>query len=358
MTRDDHDAPHREELAPFARAAASTIESQTAPVQPDFAAMMARARKLPADDSPIAPVIPLVKAGADDDKLAAFTGALTAEIDAGLRDLALSRPPVESPLVPPAVPPAVGRGRTRAVVLGVLAAGAAAVLVAAFGLELARRVGGADQGVEANAEQIPDSKGDAAYHVPAPGPAERAAVPAQPGELVPGPATDVEGPEPVSPGTAAPEDSSEGRARDTEPPRRRADPTQKRPPKPRDDQPERPTLEEEAQALWQRGELAAAEQKFREVLHVAGHGRRAELAYGDLFTLARQMRGSDGQMEVWREYLARFPRGRFAEDARAGLCQRATEDARAACWREYLEYHPSGAHRALAEAARDPGDGR
>jgi hypothetical protein len=70
-----------------------------------------------------------------------------------------------------------------------------------------------------------------------------------------------------------------------------------------------PSLEDEAQALWQRGELAAAEQKLREVLRVAGGSRRAELAYGDLFALVRQMHGADGQAALWREYLGKFRAG-------------------------------------------------
>ena len=112
-----------------------------------------------------------------------------------------------------------------------------------------------------------------------------------------------------------------------------------------------PSLEDEAQALWERGELAAAEQKLRQVLAVAGRGARAELAYGDLFALVRQLRGADGQVEVWREYLRSFPAGRFADDVRAGLCLRAAAEQRGECWRDYLEHHPRGIHRAQAEAA-------
>lgn len=109
------------------------------------------------------------------------------------------------------------------------------------------------------------------------------------------------------------------------------------------------SLEDEAQVLWERGELVAAEQKFREVLKVAGNRRRAELAYGDLFALVRQLPGADTQAAVWHEYLDRFPRGQFADDARAGLCQRAQVSERAACWRNYLVNHPEGAHRKQAE---------
>ena len=116
------------------------------------------------------------------------------------------------------------------------------------------------------------------------------------------------------------------------------------------------SLEDDAQTLWQRGELAAAEQKFRAVVRVAGRSPRAELAYGDLFALAGQIRGADGQVALAREYLAAFPAGRFADDMRAGLCQRAAADARLTCWRDYLERHPAGAHRRPAETALAAGE--
>jgi len=43
-----------------------------------------------------------------------------------------------------------------------------------------------------------------------------------------------------------------------------------------------------------------------------------------------------------------FPEGRFADDARAGLCRRDASD-RPACWRAYLEAFPEGSYRAQAE---------
>lgn len=113
------------------------------------------------------------------------------------------------------------------------------------------------------------------------------------------------------------------------------------------------TLEQEAQSLWQAGDLAAAEKKYREIVREAGRSERAEFAYGDLFALARQRRGSAGQVAVWHEYLAVFPDGQFADDAHAGLCQRGPEEQAAACWAEYLERYPRGGHRRQAEAARD-----
>lgn len=114
-----------------------------------------------------------------------------------------------------------------------------------------------------------------------------------------------------------------------------------------------PSLDDlEAQALeaWRAGDLATAE---RLMLKIAKSGRtsRAELAYGDLFALARQRRGTAGQVAMWRDYLRRFPRGRFADDAQGGLCRRAqSADEARACWADYLRDHPTGTH--ATEAAR------
>jgi hypothetical protein len=108
-------------------------------------------------------------------------------------------------------------------------------------------------------------------------------------------------------------------------------------------------LDEAARQRWAAGDLAGAEALLRKLVARAGRTPRAELAYGDLFALARQRGGPQAQSKVWREYLHRFPRGRYADDARGGLCRLAAEPERDACWRDYLAAHPSGAH---ARAAR------
>lgn len=103
-----------------------------------------------------------------------------------------------------------------------------------------------------------------------------------------------------------------------------------------------------AHAAWRAGDLARAERLFRRLAKRAGTGRLGDLAYGDLFTLARQ-RGERGKdAKLWREYLRRFPQGRFADDARAGLCRRAEGQAQRQCWERYLQAMPKGAHRAQA----------
>ena len=96
---------------------------------------------------------------------------------------------------------------------------------------------------------------------------------------------------------------------------------------------------------------AEAERLFRRLAKRAGRGRLGDLAYGDLFTLARQRDERGKEAELWREYLRRFPDGRFADDARAGLCRRASGSAQLQCWERYLEDEPDGAHRAQARRA-------
>jgi hypothetical protein len=113
-------------------------------------------------------------------------------------------------------------------------------------------------------------------------------------------------------------------------------------------------LEAQARAAWQAGELARAEATYREILVIAGRTRYADLAYGDLFTLAHQRGDAAAELALWRDYLRQFPRGRFAEDAWAGSCRRSSASERAACWQGYLEQFPNGVHAATAARALEP----
>ncbi len=120
--------------------------------------------------------------------------------------------------------------------------------------------------------------------------------------------------------------------------------------------PARPTadvakMEAQARAAWRRGDLARAERLFRAIITRERRSSRADLAYGDLFSVVRQHRGAEAQAGVWRQYLRRFPRGRYAQDSRAGLCRRASKDERADCWQRYLDAHPRGTHVSEARAA-------
>jgi hypothetical protein len=113
-------------------------------------------------------------------------------------------------------------------------------------------------------------------------------------------------------------------------------------------------LEQRARAHWQAGELGQAEAIYREIVSIAGRTRYADLAYGDLFTLAHQRKDTAAELALWHEYLGVFPRGRFAEDARAGLCRKSEPDRRSACWRAYLDDFPDGLH--AGRARRELGD--
>lgn len=352
------------ELAPFARDAADHLDRRIARARPtpDFAAMLARARELdpaavPADAvaraGALPPVAPLAPGDGQDDAeaLTPFTRALKAELDGKLAERRLASIP----------PPQVPRRRRVGVLLGVAAALAAALLLAVVGPDLVARQ--TDQRGTAAALDGAGGRHDEArvgstteVHVDGAGErrsAVREDMPEVPAanvleDMPEGSSSNVPEDMPEGSASAAAEQPAEARPRKAvakDGPRRR---------KPVDDAPPAPaalSLEDEAQLLWQKGELAAAERKYREILALPGAGARAELAYGDLFALARQLRGGDGQAAVWREYLGRFPSGRFADDARAGLCRRSPTDARAACWQGYLEHHPTGAHRKQAEAA-------
>jgi hypothetical protein len=112
-------------------------------------------------------------------------------------------------------------------------------------------------------------------------------------------------------------------------------------------------LAEEAHRLWRAGDRAGAEAKFERIVKLGGRSSAAELAYGDLFALARQLHDAGKQRARWRAYVKRFPKGRFADDARAGLC-RAGGDA--SCWRDYLRDFPRGSYRSEAVSAAGQGD--
>jgi len=112
-------------------------------------------------------------------------------------------------------------------------------------------------------------------------------------------------------------------------------------------------LETEAEALWRAGDRAGAEALLRKIIRLSRTRRRADLAYGDLFTITRQLHGREREAEVWREYLARFPRGRYADDTRASLCRRELASEARACWSRYMLDFPSGTHRDEAGRATD-----
>ncbi len=107
-------------------------------------------------------------------------------------------------------------------------------------------------------------------------------------------------------------------------------------------------LDGQAQAAWRKGQIKAAERLLNELVRVGDRQSKVELAFGDLFSIAHRRGDARAQRRYWKKYLRRFPRGRFADDARAGLCRAGGGSA--ACWRRYLTRHPNGTHRREAQA--------
>ena len=78
--------------------------------------------------------------------------------------------------------------------------------------------------------------------------------------------------------------------------------------------------------------------------------------------LARQRHDAAAEAKLWERYVRRFPGGRYVDEARAGLCRRASGDAATRCWRAYLDDRPRGTYRdqaraALGDAPSPAGDG-
>ena len=108
-------------------------------------------------------------------------------------------------------------------------------------------------------------------------------------------------------------------------------------------------LDARARESWREGRYTHAIEDFERIVALGGRHQLAELAFGDLLTLARQGHGDETTLQ--RRYLDRFPRGRYADDARAGLCEDAKGRSQVDCWRDYLGDFPKGSHRTRAERA-------
>jgi hypothetical protein len=110
-------------------------------------------------------------------------------------------------------------------------------------------------------------------------------------------------------------------------------------------------LADQAHALWRAGDRSGAERMFERIVQLGGRSSQAELAWGDLFALARQLHDGKLQRTRWRRYLERFPNGRFADDARAGMCRSSAGST--TCWTDYLRDFPRGSYRAEAGLATE-----
>ncbi len=299
----------RVDLGDFAAALRDELELELREDPPvrDLADVLARARAIDEDAIPHGlRTVPAIDAVVEEDRidvgLAPFAAALRNEVEASVGERQLA--PI------PARPRRIGRVT---IALGV----AAAVLLAVVGLaQLVPQILERDDAdrplVEAGAHQNADAS--QTYTSPEPPSRERR------------PRPRVE-PVPVPP---------------PEPPPLPEAPVAK--PAPKRHAPTLDELDADANARWAAGDLAGAEAALRKIIARSGRSARAELAYGDLFAIARQRGGSAAQAKMWREYLQRFPRGRYADDARGGLCRLAPEAERATCWRDYLTAHARGAH--------------
>lgn len=118
--------------------------------------------------------------------------------------------------------------------------------------------------------------------------------------------------------------------------------------------PPRPSLEAldaEARAAWRSGELDRARRLFERLVSRGRSSERADVAYGDLFTLARRQGDDAALHRYWKRYVRRFPKGRYIDDAQAGLCRAAIGGARTRCWERYLKTRPRGTYLEDAQTA-------
>jgi hypothetical protein len=343
-------------IAEAREALADDLQREQKWLMPDFAALVEEAHardpsRVPAsalaEARELAPVVELRSDSAmrlsrrDQSEFAALVAGAREDIDA---DVAAVRAAGAPPMAVPA--DRSQRGRAWAWI-----AAAAAVAALAFGV---RPLLSRGQATDVPAIQAPwqDQASRQRHEVaptPEPAPVIRRERPAEP-EVAP--VVPESAPE-VAPAPAVVAEEPEDRV---ERPVRKEQAPKARQPRPAGESPadRLGRLDAEAEALWHSGDLAGAEARYKEIVGLAPGSRAADLAYGDLFSLARQRRGADHEVELWREYLQAFPRGRYADDARAGLCRRADGEERASCWRAYLDEFPGGVHR--HQAARVLGE--
>lgn len=323
-------------LADAADGEAIDAEDRRAP--PSFAAVLARAHRI--DPSAVdgealerAAAAPVRTPAPDPDRLLeTLVSAARAEAeDSAAQRRARPAPPLRRP----------GR-RGVAVIVGTLAA--ASAIAAAVSLAISLQGNALDRDADrdsgslaaARAEQD-DAGGIAVEGEPVPAPRHRA--PRARVTPEPEPETRVE----VEPELEPPQ-------ADVEP---EPEPEPEPPPTPNrvvDARSRLERLDDRAREALAAGDLKDADELLATLIRHGGRHRLVEAAFGDRFAIAHRLHSAADQRKLWRSYLKRFPEGRFADDARAGLCRRAPQDG-AACWSAYLDDFPRGTYRAQAERA-------
>lgn len=114
-------------------------------------------------------------------------------------------------------------------------------------------------------------------------------------------------------------------------------------------------LDAEATRAWKAGETRRARALFWRIVDHGGRSIWAEQAFGELMAIERKLDlDAATRNRTRKHYLARFPRGRYADSVRAEICRTVAEARRGRCWRDYVARHPDGAHRAEADASLAP----
>jgi hypothetical protein len=313
--------------------ASEELERLASACVPDFADVLARARRLSAGEPEPSLAAARGLDALDDDALerATYIGGLDELLHSAREEAALHAEHIEQAELPP-VPVPMRRAATRWAGLAVLAAAIVAALALGWGLRADRVLLGRSHGYSgASRTHAPQVWSQALLDV-TPRAAARAPRTAGPRTSAPVP-------------SVAPLPSVAPRPQIVAPTQRVAP---RRASVPVDALTE---LDRTARAAWQRGELAAAEAALEQLVARGRRGALVDIAYGDLFELARQRRDPAKEARLWRRYLKAFPRGRYSDDAHAGLCRAAQGDAAIVCWRRYLDARPSGTWREQARTA-------